>query len=40
MAAVSQWRYKPFVLNGKPIEVATEVKIAFTRRPSQQRVSP
>jgi TonB family protein len=39
MAAVSQWRYKPFVLNGKPIEVATELKIAFTRRPGQQRVS-
>jgi len=38
MAAVSQWRYKPFVLNGKPIEVATEVRIAFTRKPGQQRL--
>jgi len=39
LAAVSQWRYKPFVLNGKPIEVATEVRIAFTRRPAQLKVA-
>jgi TonB family protein len=33
ITAVSQWRYKPFVLNGKPVEVATEVRIAFKKQP-------
>jgi len=27
--AVKQWRYKPFQLNGKPVEMETQVKVAF-----------
>lgn len=30
MAAVQQWRYRPTVLNGSPVEVATEVDVNFT----------
>src|SRR3954453_438863 len=28
--AVSQWRYKPYKLNGEPVEVETAVQINFT----------
>ena len=28
--AVEQWRYKPFILNGEPIEVITTVTVTFT----------
>lgn len=28
--AVKQWKYKPFLLNGQPIEVATKVTITYT----------
>ncbi len=28
--AVQQWRYRPTVLNGSPVEVATEVDVNFT----------
>lgn len=27
--AVRQWRYRPYVLNGQPVEVETEVKVNF-----------
>jgi protein TonB len=27
--AVRQWRYRPYVLNGEPVEVETEVKANF-----------
>jgi TonB family protein len=27
--AVSQWKYRPFVLNGKPVEVETTIKIQY-----------
>jgi protein TonB len=27
--AVEQWKYKPFLLNGEPVEVETTVKISF-----------
>jgi protein TonB len=27
--AVKQWRYKPYVLNGEPVEVETTIKIQF-----------
>ena len=27
--AVRQWKYKPYVLNGEPVELATTVKIQF-----------
>jgi TonB family protein len=30
MDAVRQWRYKPFLLNGKPIEVETTVTVVYT----------
>jgi protein TonB len=29
--AVQQWRYKPFVFNGQPVEVETTIKIQFHR---------
>jgi len=28
--AVQQWRYKPYKLNGEPVEVETSVQINFT----------
>lgn len=28
--AVRQWKYKPFLLNGEPIEVETEITVNFT----------
>jgi protein TonB len=30
MEAVKQWRYKPFLLNGTPVEVETTVQVNFT----------
>ena len=27
--AVKQWEYKPTLLNGQPVEVATEVSVPF-----------
>ena len=27
--AVKQWRYRPYLLNGKPVEVLTTIKIQF-----------
>ena len=27
--AVSQWRYKPYILNGSPTEVETTIKVTF-----------
>ena len=32
IAAVKQWRYKPFVLNGQPLEVETTVTVNFHLR--------
>jgi len=28
--AVSQWRYRPYILNGEPIEVETRIRVNFT----------
>ncbi len=28
--AVKQWRYRPYILNGEPIEVETEITVNFT----------
>ena len=28
--AVKQWKYKPYLLNGEPVEVDTEVLVNFT----------
>jgi protein TonB len=28
--AVKQWRYRPYLLNGEPIEVETTVNVVFT----------
>ena len=28
--AVKQWKYRPTYLNGKPVEVLTEVDVRFT----------
>ena len=28
--AVKQWRYQPTLLNGDPVEVATEISVHFT----------
>jgi protein TonB len=30
MDAVKQWLYRPYLLNGEPVEVQTTVNIAFT----------
>jgi protein TonB len=30
MDAVKQWRYRPYYLNGQPVEVDTQVNINFT----------
>jgi TonB family protein len=30
MGAVQQWRYKPYLLQGEPVEVDTEVQVNFT----------
>jgi protein TonB len=30
MDAVKQWRYKPYLLNGQPVEVDTQININFT----------
>ena len=34
IAAVQQWRYKPFVLNGQPVEVETTITVMFHVRSS------
>ena len=28
--AVRQWKYKPYVLNGEPVEVDTTISVVFT----------
>lgn len=28
--AVKQWRYRPFLLNGEPMEVQTRITVNFT----------
>jgi periplasmic protein TonB len=28
--AVKQWKYKPYILNGEPVEVDTQVTVNFT----------
>ena len=28
--AVKQWRYKPYFLNGEPVEVETQITVNFT----------
>lgn len=30
MDAVKQWRYRPYILNGEPVEVETQVTVNFT----------
>jgi protein TonB len=30
VAAVQQWRYRPTILNGKPVEVSTTIEVHFT----------
>lgn len=30
VSAVSQWRYRPYLLNGEPVEVETTVNVSFT----------
>jgi protein TonB len=30
MEAVKQWKYKPFLLRGEPIEVESQVLVSFT----------
>ena len=32
LVAVKQWRYRPTVLNGRPVEVVTQVEVRFTLR--------
>jgi protein TonB len=28
--AVRTWRYKPYILNGEPVEVETQITVKFT----------
>ena len=28
--AVRQWRYRPYLLNGQPVEVETQIMVNFT----------
>jgi protein TonB len=28
--AVSRWRYRPYILNGEPVEVETQITVNFT----------
>ncbi len=28
--AVKQWKYKPYLLNGEPVEVVTTIDVVFT----------
>jgi protein TonB len=28
--AVKQWKYRPYLLNGEPVEVDTEIQVNFT----------
>jgi protein TonB len=30
LEAVRQWRYRPYILNGEPVEVETEITVNFT----------
>ena len=30
MEAVSQWRYRPYILNHEPIEVETQIIVSFS----------
>jgi protein TonB len=30
MEAVKSWRYRPYLLNGDPVEVETTVNVVFT----------
>jgi protein TonB len=30
LAAVRTWRYKPYLLNGQPVEVETTITVIFT----------
>ena len=30
LKAVQQWRYRPYYLNGQPVEVETEITVHFT----------
>ena len=30
IAAVKQWRYRPYLLNGEPVEVETTITVNFT----------
>ena len=32
LTAVNQWRYRPTLLNGTPVEVVTQVDVNFTLR--------
>jgi len=30
LEAVRQWRYRPYLLNGEPVEVDTQINVNFT----------
>ena len=32
MDAAKQWEYKPYLLNGEPVEVETQITVSFTMR--------
>ncbi len=30
MGAVKQWKYRPYLLKGEPVEVETQIQVNFT----------
>jgi len=37
MQAVQQWRYRPYLLNGEPVEVMTTINVIFSLGTSAPR---
>jgi len=37
--AAKQWKYKPYLMNNEPIEVATDIQVNFTLAPSEPAAS-
>jgi protein TonB len=34
VAAVRQWRYEPYAVDGRPVEMQTRIRVRFTLPPS------
>ena len=40
VAAVRQWQYRPYTVNGQPVEVETTIQVVFSLDGSQQASRP